>query len=116
MALLGPSTEGFFTRGLFYNPKETKTSIEVVRPCSRIQEKLPESNFVIKSFQKAILLPRKALRKPFLYQNGFFTRVPLYRIESNMTRETRAGGDVTMHDKATAMEYASSKQLNRKLW
>ena len=45
---------------------------------------------------------------------GFFNRGLLYRIESNMTRETRAGGDVTMHDKATAVEYASSKQLNPK--
>ena len=33
-----------------------------------------------------------------------------------MIRESRAGGDVTMHDNATAVEDASSKQLtlNRK--
>ena len=42
-ALLGLFTEGFFTRGFLYNPKGAKTSTEVVRPCSRIQEKLSES-------------------------------------------------------------------------
>ena len=35
-------------------------------------------------------------------------------METCMTRESRAGGDETMHDNATAMEDASSKQLNPK--
>ena len=43
MAFLGSFTEGFFTRRFLYNPKGAKTTTEVVRPSSRIQEKLPES-------------------------------------------------------------------------
>ena len=36
------------------------------------------------------------------------------RIETRMTRESRAGGEETMHGNATAMEDASSKQFNPK--
>jgi len=91
MALLALSTKGFFTRRFLYNPKWTKTSTEVVRPCSRILEKLPES-------RSYYLIARGLLYRRILYQDllqkdslqkdsipegfsteGFFTRGPLYR-------------------------------------